>query len=70
MEKYKNLTITETNGLDCLIVNTRRFGDARGFFESVTKAEQKHLGFKEFHQFSDSMSGKGILRGLHYQEFP
>ena len=70
MEKYKNLTITETNGLDCLIVNTRRFGDARGFFESVTKAEQKHLGFKEFHQFSDSMSGKGILRGLHYQEDP
>ncbi len=70
MKKYKNLTITDTNGADCLIVDPRRFGDARGFFESVTIDELNHLGFNKFSQFSDSMSGKGILRGLHYQEDP
>jgi dTDP-4-dehydrorhamnose 3,5-epimerase-like enzyme len=61
MKKYKNLTITDTNGADCLIVDPRRFGDARGFFESVTIDELNHLGFTKFNQFSDSMSGKGIL---------
>ncbi len=70
MEKYKNLTIKETNALDCAIVEPRRFGDKRGFFESVTTDELSHLGFTNFNQFSDSMSGKGILRGLHYQEDP
>ena len=70
MEKYKNLAIYDTKALDCSIVEPRRFGDARGFFESITSDELKHLGFKNFSQFSDSMSGKGILRGLHYQEDP
>ena len=54
MKKYKNLTITDTNGADCLIVDPRRFGDARGFFESVTIDELNHLGFNKFSQFSDS----------------
>ena len=70
MGKYKNLTITNTNALDCVIVDSKRFGDNRGFFESVTSDELNYLGFKNFCQFSDSMSGKGILRGLHYQEDP
>lgn len=70
MEKYKNLMITDTSCEDCKIVDPRRFGDARGFFESMTIDELSHLGFKKFSQFSDSMSGKGILRGLHYQEDP
>ena len=69
-EKYKNLTITNTTAEDCKIVDPRRFGDARGFFESVTIDELEHLGFSKFNQFSDSMSGKGILRGLHYQKDP
>ena len=56
MKKYKNLTITDTNGADCLIVDPRRFGDARGFFESVTIDELNHLGFNKFSQFSDSQN--------------
>ena len=50
MKKYKNLTITDTNGADCLIVDPRRFGDARGFFESVTIDELNYLGFTKFNQ--------------------
>lgn len=70
MEKFKNFSIYDTAALDCKIVEVRRFGDVRGFFESATKEELAHLGFNEIQQFSDSMSNKGILRGLHYQEDP
>jgi len=70
MNNYKNLSIYDTNLEDCKIVNPRRFGDKRGFFESVTIDELNHLGFTKFNQFSDSKSNKGILRGLHYQLDP
>ncbi len=61
---------TETNLLDCYILEPQRFGDERGYFESVTKEQLKELGFNEIYQVSNSKSGKGIVRGLHFQKDP
>ena len=64
MEKIK----TELN--DCYILEPKRFGDERGYFESVTKEQLEELGFKGIYQVSNSKSGKGIVRGLHFQKDP
>ena len=60
----------ETNLLDCYILESQRFGDERGYFESVTEADLKSLGFNKIFQVSNSLSGKGIIRGLHFQKDP
>lgn len=64
------MEIEETNLKDCYIVTPKRFGDERGYFSSVTKKQLESLGFKGIHQISNSMSGKGIVRGLHFQKDP
>ena len=60
----------ETELLDCYILEPNRFGDERGYFESVTKEQLEELGFKGIYQVSNSKSGKGIVRGLHFQKDP
>ena len=60
----------ETNLLDCYILEPQRFGDERGYFESITKEQLHELGFNEVFQVSNSKSGKGIVRGLHFQKDP
>jgi dTDP-4-dehydrorhamnose reductase/dTDP-4-dehydrorhamnose 3,5-epimerase len=60
----------ETNLCDCYILEPQRFGDERGYFESVTKEQLEELGFKGIYQVSNSKSGKGIVRGLHFQKDP
>ncbi len=60
----------ETELLDCYILEPQRFGDERGYFESVTKEQLEELGFKGIYQVSNSKSGKGIVRGLHFQKDP
>ena len=60
----------ETNLKDCYILEPKRFGDARGYFESVTKEQLQELGFNEIVQISNSQSDKGIVRGLHFQKDP
>ena len=60
----------ETNLKDCYILEPKRFGDERGYFESVTKEQLEELGFKGIYQVSNSKSGKGIVRGLHFQKDP
>lgn len=60
----------ETNLLDCYILEPERFGDERGYFESVTKEQLRELGFNEIFQVSNSLSNKGIVRGLHFQKDP
>ena len=60
----------ETEWKDCYILEPQRFGDERGYFESVTKEQLEELGFKGIHQISNSKSGKGIVRGLHFQKDP
>ena len=52
------------------LIEPRRFGDARGYFmESFKKEEfQAHVGAVEFVQDNESLSGRGVLRGLHFQK--
>lgn len=55
---------------DVLIIEPRVFGDARGFFfESFNqRAFNQATGLDvQFVQDNHSRSGKGVLRGLHYQ---
>ena len=60
----------ETNLKDCYILEPQRFGDERGYFESVTEKQLQSLGFNKIFQVSNSLSGKGIVRGLHFQKDP
>ena len=58
----------ETNLRDCYVIKANRFGDNRGYFESLTIEDLNSLGFKNIEQISRSKSGKGILRGMHFQK--
>ena len=64
------MKVIKTELLDCYILEPKRFGDERGYFESVTEKELKELGFNKVFQISNSLSGKGIVRGLHFQKNP
>ena len=62
-----NVIQTELPG--ALIIEPRVFGDARGFFmETWQRQRYAEVGIPEqFVQDNVSFSGRGILRGLHYQ---
>lgn len=51
------------------IVEPKCFGDARGYFmETFRLADfQQHVGPVTFIQDNESLSSRGVLRGLHYQ---
>ena len=51
------------------IIEPRRFGDARGYFMESYKQEEfcKHVGEVNFVQDNESVSSRGVLRGLHFQ---
>ena len=55
-----------------LIVKPVVYEDARGhFFESYNKKEFERLGiYANFVQDNQSLSQKGVLRGLHFQKAP
>ena len=65
------MKVTSTALPEVLILEPRVFGDARGFFtESYNArafAEATGLRDVEFVQDNHSRSGRGVLRGLHYQ---
>ncbi len=54
---------------DLLLIEPTVFGDARGFFMETWNTESfRNAGFDlHFVQDNHSRSGRGILRGLHYQ---
>lgn len=54
---------------EVLLIEPKVFGDARGFFmESWNRKTFASLGLDlDFVQDNHSRSGKGVLRGLHYQ---
>lgn len=61
----------ETNLLDCYILETDKFGDDRGYFSPYfIQKNFDELGFKGVVQANRSMSSKGVVRGLHFQENP
>lgn len=55
-----------------LVIKPRVFGDDRGyFFESWSKKAYKNIGLDlDFVQDNQSLSQKGVLRGLHFQNPP
>ena len=64
------MKVTPTAIPEVLIIEPKVFGDARGFFyESFNqKAFNEATGTNyQFVQDNHSCSGKGVLRGLHYQ---
>ena len=64
-----NYIATDIEGV--YILEPQLFKDARGYFtETYNKADfDKNIGYDvQFIQDNQSMSSKGVLRGLHYQE--
>ncbi len=55
-----------------LLIEPRVFHDPRGhFFESFNRIAMHNIGIlDEFVQDNESLSSKGILRGLHFQRPP
>lgn len=66
------MTIQETSIKGLLIIKPRVFTDERGyFFESYNMKSFKDLGIDDpFLQDNQSLSQKGVLRGLHFQNPP
>lgn len=63
------MKMIETNLQGCYILEPARFGDARGYYSPVyIENELAELGFQGVKQISRSKSGKGILRGMHFQK--
>lgn len=61
---------SETAIKDVWIIEPQRFGDARGYFMETFKLDEfrSHTGIDiTFVQDNESMSSRGVLRGLHFQ---
>ena len=63
------MEIIETKLKDLLVLKPKVFEDERGyFFESYNQNLFKQAGLNiEFVQDNQSLSQKGVLRGLHFQ---
>ncbi len=63
------ITITDTGIEGLKVIEPKVFGDSRGYFtETYNKNDFKEAGlYYDFVQDNQSMSTKGVLRGLHYQ---
>lgn len=66
------MEIIETPFEGLLVIKPRVFEDRRGyFFESYNKTAYEKLGINcNFVQDNQSLSHKGVLRGLHFQKPP
>src|SRR4051812_44460873 len=66
------MEIIETKLKGVLLIKPRVFEDARGyFFESYNEESFKKAGLSlNFVQDNQSLSQKGVLRGLHFQNPP
>jgi dTDP-4-dehydrorhamnose 3,5-epimerase len=66
------MEVIETKIKDLLIIHPKVFGDTRGyFFESYNEDDFKKQGIEvKFIQDNQSLSNKGVLRGLHFQAPP
>lgn len=65
-----NFTFTETKIKGVYIIDTKVYGDHRGYFMETYKEEEfKASGLHyKFVQDNQSSSCKGVLRGLHFQK--
>ncbi len=67
------MKITKTPLKDCYYIETRSFGDERGFFMEAFNQQKIHdeLGISfDVKQVNFASSAKSVLRGLHYQDAP
>jgi len=65
------MKLTTTPIKDLLIINPDIFADERGYFqETYNQAKYRELGLPDFVQDNESLSQKGVLRGLHLQLVP
>ena len=63
------MTIIETPLKGCYIIKPSIFKDSRGvFFESFNKKNFNTITSQDFVQDNQSISSKGVLRGLHFQK--
>ena len=65
------MNVVKTKLHDCVIIEPKVFGDARGFFLETFQAERyaELAGITmPFVQDNHSRSSKAVLRGLHYQK--
>ena len=64
-----NFTFTRTSIDGVIIVDVKKFGDARGYFMETYKQPDFAAGGIDvnFVQDNQSSSTKGVLRGLHFQ---
>lgn len=69
---FFSMTIQETSIQDLFIIQPRIFADDRGYFyESYNKEKFLKIGLDlNFVQDNQSLSQKGVLRGLHFQNPP
>ena len=60
----------ETKIKGVYVIEPRVFTDDRGYFmEAFKQAEfDEHIGHVDFIQDNESMSSRGVIRGLHYQK--
>lgn len=65
-----NFTFTETAIRGVYLIDVKLYGDRRGFFmETYKESEFDAAGLcYRFVQDNQSSSGKGVLRGLHFQK--
>ena len=66
------MEVIETGIQGLVVIQPRVFKDPRGyFFESYNRLKFEEIGIDvEFTQDNQSLSAKGILRGLHFQKPP
>lgn len=66
------MEVIDTPLKEAKIIIPKVFGDKRGYFvESFNKSKLKDIiGDHEFVQDNQSLSSKGVLRGLHFQNPP
>ena len=65
-----NFTFNETPIKDVYLIDTKVFSDERGYFiETYNESAFKEAGINySFIQDNQSLSRKGVLRGLHFQK--
>ncbi len=64
-----NFSFTPTGIEGVFVIDTKRFGDDRGYFtETYKKTNFDEVGLRyDFVQDNQSRSKRGVLRGLHFQ---
>ncbi len=67
---FGNFVFQETDIKDVYIIETKKYGDHRGYFlETYKESDFKQAGLNyKFVQDNQSKSKKGVLRGLHFQK--